>query len=453
VLSHKALRVAVGDHMAASDRIRAYPVLPVAADSLWDNAALERDRIAQRLEDAFLQRGIEAWVVRSKPGEYPPAVSVDSWVQRDEDSRSALLDRGSIAISIQVDPYRVHALTYRVVLRRHARSLDATDWQLSDDEIRECVNGLLDGGRKPTFFRPRLHWFFRLVGLFLPFGPFVRRNRLIDAVRVGRWTMPRALLAVGAGAALTAVAAAPSDDFGLDEAGTNQLVAIAVGVLAFLAAAFIVWRRPVLDSVPKQPPRTPRRELRIDAWHVSVPGAGEGFEAFRQRLLRALGPADPSIHVSNEIHERVGPRGLEARERVVLSKGQATLHVHIYPYAGDAFVGWESHINYLRWGEGDVVASNVRNGCKIKYRTLDVAVHVPNDFDLIDVDVLAETTHRNLVREVKLFLKERELEADLDFSIIRGDRNAATLESGAPKKGALQKEARKKVLRPPVAYA
>lgn len=439
--------------MAAAERTRAFPVLPVTADSLWDQAARERDRIATRLEDAFRQRGIEAWIVRSKPGEYPPAVSVDSWIQRDEDSRCALLDRGSISISIKVDPYREHALTYRVALTRHSRNLDATDWQLSDDEIRECVNSMLDGGRKPSFFRPRLPWILRLIGAFLPFGPFVRRNRLIDVVRRGRWTWPWALLAVALVSGVVAWSAAPNEDYGDEKPDYTQAIAIAVAALSLFGAAIIVWRRPVLDSVPKQPPRTPRRELRIDAWHVSVPGAGEDFAAFRQRLLGALAPADPSIDVSVEVHERVGPRGLEARERVVLSKGQATLHVHIYPYAGDAFVGWESHINYLRWGEGGVVASNVRNGSKIEYRTLDVAVHVPNDFDLIDVDVLAETAHRNLVREVKLFLKERELEADLDFTIIRGDRNASTLESGVPKNGTPDNQARRKVRRPPVAYA
>jgi hypothetical protein len=57
-----------------------------------------------------------------------------------------------------------------------------------------------------------------------------------------------------------------------------------------------------------------------------------------------------------------------------------------------------------------------------------VGVHLPTDFDLIEADVLAETTHRILVDEIKTFLKEREIEADLDFKIIRGDRSNALKE-------------------------
>ena len=46
----------------------------------------------------------------------------------------------------------------------------------------------------------------------------------------------------------------------------------------------------------------------------------------------------------------------------------------------------------------------------------------------MELGALAETTHRNIVREIKAFLKEKEIEADLDFQIIRGDRNRALTE-------------------------
>ena len=49
-------------------------------------------------------------------------------------------------------------------------------------------------------------------------------------------------------------------------------------------------------------------------------------------------------------------------------------------------------------------------------------MHLPNEFDLIECDVLSETTHRRLVSEIKAYLKEREIEDDLDFEIIHGDR-------------------------------
>src|SRR5690606_31142932 len=98
------------------------------------------------------------------------------------------------------------------------------------------------------------------------------------------------------------------------------------------------------------------------------------------------------------------------------------------PFSEDAFVGWESFLNWCKWAEGDVVSKTVQDGREVTYKSLQVGVHIPSDFDLIEADVLAETTHRAIVDEIKDFLKEQEIEADLDFKIIRGDRGRALTE-------------------------
>ncbi len=406
--------------------VAARPLLPVSSDSLWDKAARTRDHIARFLEEEFARQGYTAWIGRSKPGVYPLSVSVASWIRRDTAERSATFDRSSLDITITVEPHLEKPLSYRVRLQRHDRLLDGTDWMLNEDDLREFVKGLLEGGRKPRFFRGRIPWPMAVLGWLLPFEPFVRRNRLIEAARPRHWTLPTALFGSGL---LVALAAWP---YAIDETTNAEGVVAALGLTMCLwAGAFwITSRRPALDAIPMQPTRTPRRELRIDEWHVSVPGAGNRFSEFRERIVRAIQAADPAIACNAEVHERLTPQGIEARERLVLSKGQATLHVHVYPYAEDVFVGWESHINYLRWSEGRIVASTIRNGTKVNYRDLDVSVHLPTDFDLIDIDMLAETTHRRLVQEIKQFLKEAEIEADLDFTIIRGDRSSSTLQRG-----------------------
>lgn len=136
-----------------------------------------------------------------------------------------------------------------------------------------------------------------------------------------------------------------------------------------------------------------------------------------------------------ELHQRfTTSRGCEEREILVLTKGQTTLHVHIYPFANDAFVGWESYLNWNSWVETAPISTTVKNGKKLNYRSLDVGVYIPTDFDLIEADVLAETTHRIIVDEIKAFLKEKEIEADLDFKIIRGDRANALKEGKDGKK-------------------
>ena len=67
-------------------------------------------------------------------------------------------------------------------------------------------------------------------------------------------------------------------------------------------------------------------------------------------------------------------------------------------------------------------------------KALDVGVHIPTEFDLIEANALSETAHRRVVEEIKAFLKERQIEADLDFKIIRGDRSKALEEGKAPAK-------------------
>ena len=41
------------------------------------------------------------------------------------------------------------------------------------------------------------------------------------------------------------------------------------------------------------------------------------------------------------------------------------------------------------------------------------------------INAFAEIIHFHIVEEIRLFLKEREIQADLDFSILRGDRQEA----------------------------
>jgi hypothetical protein len=154
-----------------------------------------------------------------------------------------------------------------------------------------------------------------------------------------------------------------------------------------------------------------------------VPCPGDQFETFKQRIYDAARAGDPAIEASKEVHQNFTARGTEERERLVLSTGKATLHVHVYPFARDAFVGWTNHLNRQQWKEGQVVSRAVRDKRAVQFETLAVGNESLTEFDLIDADVLAETVHGRIVHAIKTFLKEREIEADLDFTIIRGTRD------------------------------
>lgn len=406
----------------------ARPALPVSEHSLWDRAAQKRDEIANIIEAELGKQNLVGWVRRSKPGEYPLYVAVDSWLPLNETEISKTFDRSFLKLEISVDPYREHPLIYRAELVRHGRKLTGQSHVFSADEVAELGRYVVNGGSKPRFFRPRTPWLGRFVMAFIPFVPDPNENKLLRDARPTHFT-PAALL--GWCGAIVATMAGFAFFGSLEQYSEEPRLAgwfLLLGIACMVAAAVIAHRRPKCEAVPKQCKRTPRREYRVDAWHVSVPGAGRDFSEFRERLYNAVMLKDASSTVERELHQNFTPRGIDERERLVLTRGQATLHLHVYPFSEDAFVGWESFLNWCKWAEGDVVSTTVQDGREIAYKSLQVGVHVPSDFDLIEADVLAETTHRAIVDEIKAFLKEREIEADLDFKIIRGDRGRALTE-------------------------
>ncbi len=416
--------------------IDARPALPVSAgtDSLWDRAALRRDAIAAAIEGYFERRGIRAWVRKSKPGVYPLFVAVDSWLPVGETDITATIDKSSLTITISVAPYLESPILYKAELRRHAKHFSAEHWELPADEQDEIVAYLLDGGKRPRFFADRVPLALRVIGAFIPLVGHAQKNKLIRAARPRFWTAPTAIcvsaLAVAGLVALNAlnVPSDPNTDF---DPTLQYVLAALIAAAGITVAALLTQRRPVVQAIPKQSLRCPRREFRVDSWHVSVPGAGTHFDEFKRRIYGAARSDDDSLEASLEVHQNATPRGFEERERLVLGKGQATLHLHVYAFANDAFVGWDSHLNWHRWAEGGVISSTVQNNRSVEFKALEVGVHLPTEFDLIEADVLTETVHRRVVEQIKAFLKEREIEADLDFKIIRGDRSRA-LEEGKP---------------------
>jgi len=412
--------------------IDARPILPLAGagQSLWDSAEKARDDVAEKIDAFFRRRRINARVQISQPGVYPSEVDAECWIPAGESRVVTKVARSALSIKISVDPYRKNPMRYDVVLDRHGRVQAASYWKLHDTELDELLAYLLDGGRTPQFFRSRTPFIFRLIAAFVPFLDPAEKNQLIPEVRSSWLTLPSAIFLGGLAVAILLFANAASDQsFDGSSRGLSVLLSVVVLIGSGIVSYVISNRRPVLQAVPKQPVRCPRRERLIDTWHVSVPDAGDDFDAFKQRIYAVARATDQGVQGSVEVHENPTPRGFESRERLVLTMGQATLHVHVQRFGRDAFVGWDSHLNWRRWAEGEIESRTVVDRSAVEYRALKVGIHVPTEFDLMEANVLSETTHLRIVNEIKSFLKEREIEADLDFRIIRGDR-AKALDSG-----------------------
>jgi hypothetical protein len=410
----------------------ARPILPVSDKSLWNEAAKRRDEVAARIERKLADLGLQGWVRKSQPGEYPLYVAVDVWRHLAETGLTGTFDRSDLKITIQVEPYHVHPITYNVVLSRHKRKYEATYWAMPHGELEQMVVYLVRGGHKPAFFKSRIPVIARMIASFLPMAMNEYENKLIEEARPKRLTGPTMLGWIGTLVALGGFgqAFANADAYSYyDDTGRAQMIGIGLLGLAIVGiATWLSWRRPVYQAVAKQPVRTPRREYRVDSWQVSVPEAGNEFDLFKSRIAEALKQMDPGLEFTVEKYQSLTPRGFEERERLVITKGQGNVHVHVQPFGRDAFVGWDSYLNWARWSETTPISTVIREGNRIEYKSLVAGDHIPTKFDLMELSALAETSHRNIVREIKAFLKEKEIEADLDFQIIRGDRNRALTE-------------------------
>lgn len=90
----------------APNLVDARPRLPAEADSLWDKATVQRDRIAGLLDRLFQSMGLIVWVRKSKPGEYPLYVLIDNWQPSSTQKDIEATERSSLKIIIEVEPYR-----------------------------------------------------------------------------------------------------------------------------------------------------------------------------------------------------------------------------------------------------------------------------------------------------------------------------------------------------------
>ena len=153
--------------------IDARPILPVSLDSLWDCAAKRRDHIAFVIATEFEKQHISAWIRKSQPGEYPLYILVESWIRKEETSHSVSFDRGSLKLTITVEPWRTYNLIYKAELTKHGKNHIAQHWDISDDELRELALHVSHGGDKPTFF----HRQFSLIELFFVANPLIPEAR------------------------------------------------------------------------------------------------------------------------------------------------------------------------------------------------------------------------------------------------------------------------------------
>jgi hypothetical protein len=436
----RSTSAAAGDELLARRaKVDARPVRLTQAATHWDSAIAVRDDILAAMRGVLSRESIEAAVLASATGNYPPWVTLEAWLPPPDAEPQDQTDRERVKLEIVVDvkPFNKHPIVTTVRLDKGKKRLwlvrnpqfgvkDAEEWSLY----------AIDRGSRPrgvTLIRSIL----RSLGQpFLSMLAPAEYNPVLRVYKTPILTGNRLLAA----AALLVAAAGGYAVAGDSDGGIGWLLLLA-GVAGLIAAGVVAVRRKRAVCVPPQSAVAPRDLGLVDSWHSVVPGLGRDFEKVKRRLVDRVAEGERvGLSCRTELYIYRTATGFEERERLVVSKGQALAHVHVYQFSEDAFVGWDAYLNWSQWGETAPAAVRVEDGRAVEFRELRTAFYLPNQFDLMDLNGLSEWVHRRLEQEIKKILKEYEIDQEIDFRIIRGDREGALDKSkregkSAPRKG------------------
>jgi hypothetical protein len=406
--------------------VDARPIHHVSDQTIWGEASLLQNACYEAIKRMLANCSIDALVTKSANGVHPPWVKVEAWLP-EPSAKGASADRRlrtELELRFDVKPYREHPVTTSAIARIGRRAIAVADRpRFTADDAALWALYVVGRGRKPR--QARLSDF--LANTLLALIPFARTrysNRILRAFRRrSLLTLPRALVIA---ALACAVVAAGLQGERQDQLEPSAGVAFAAAAF-FLLLALVSWRRrKLVVSVIDRPSIPPRYLLRLDSWHAIIPDLGPQLEEINKRIMQKLEAFAPSgITTETERYGFRSPNGYDERERLVISKGQGVAHLHLYRFGGDVFVGWDSYINWAQWSETKPISARVSSGAMTEYRGLEPGLYVPNEYDLIDLNSLIEAVHRCVTVVLKAVMEEHKIDQEIDFTIIRGDRDLA----------------------------
>jgi len=400
------------------------PFHRTATDTVWNWAFNARDTSFQAILAEFETRQVKALVTKSESGQYPPFIRIEAWKPLVSGQRSELDSRvrSEVELQFKVLPYHQHSVVTTARATVGGRTIGITDRPKfgGPDAVEWALYGVGARG-KPSTYTPWTDFLVSLVLSLIPFSSGPHDNRVESRFRNDYpFSLAAALVVVGLFLVLGAVV--QMQNYYSD--GTTTQFMFLTGV-ALVGISIVLARRPKhAVSVIDRPTIPPRYLIMLDSWHAVIPDLGPMSGDLFGKIfskLSGLGAAGVTAEV-----ERYGfrtPNGFDERDRIVVSKGQGVAHIHVYDFGKDLFVGWDSYANWAQWQETPAISARRDAGVITEYRSLEPGVYIPNQFDLIDLNSLAELVHRDITRLVKAAMEEHKIDQEIDFSIIRGDRD------------------------------
>lgn len=177
------------------------------------------------------------------------------------------------------------------------------------------------------------------------------------------------------------------------------------------------------------PPRPPRSLLPLDSWQALVRDLGaqrdEVVDRLETILKERMAGTDEPVNIRREVIWYEGATGKVERQQLTVSLRRAIVFVRIYRYSDDLFVGWDAHVNQMAWKDKPVQTGHrSSDGIKVQLVSVETQFYAVNEYDITDANFLLEATHVHLTALLKQVLREREIDQELDFTIVRESRQS-----------------------------
>ncbi len=374
-----------------------------------------RDQIHQYFLDACAQEKVQALVLKSHPFSPTAWVKFECWVPHS--SAKALSDRSSAVITFR--PREFHRFEYEMDLEiqdGHKKKKYQSLYEFPPEEAVRIVRYLARNvhSRRLTL---RLRCVRRnSLQLWRPKNKLVRirRHRLRE---LARWIILIGFVMLASGYAHFQVALRISYiRYGVVVGPALMAIGVLMEITSYRGRSYVISSG--------KPSQEPRSLIRVDSWQTLVYELGEQAETVRAALKSELLKAQQNgFLLQDEDIWYWGIDGAEERKQTVVTFRRATGFLHVYRYANDLYVGWDAHVNCGAWGEKEIGSGvDPKSEQIIRLKAIEPGWHIPNDYDITDTNCLIEWIHGAVTKVVKRMLAEHKIDQEIDFQIIRGER-------------------------------
>jgi hypothetical protein len=396
----------------AHGHVDARPILSRNQANAVSHAESIRDRIYAYFQIACKRENIEAQILKSRPYGADVWVRVECWLPHQHDAALTFRSRADVKIR----PMEFHRFDYELDLElsyaRKSRSFGAII-DFRQEDATKIVQSLIRRTR-----RLKRRHFRRCRSFFLQF--WLPRNKVVR-LRPDIWRVVAQVSLV---------------------IGILTLPLYCVGILVLLAAGGIfIWRAIVQYRTNYvisngKPFQEPRILLNVDSWQTIVYELGHMHQEIRESMIQEMRRSkEEAFHVEDEHVWALGVDGKEEREQLVVRLRRGIAFVHLYEYASDLYIGWDGNVNAGTWVEKDVGQGiDPQTGAFARICSIQAGWHVPTEYDITDTNCVIEWVHGAMKKVVERAMKEHKIDQEIDFQIIRGERQGIAGKADPDKK-------------------